>query len=254
MVYDAREFARLRNCGLSISAIAWIVILVEPNASAICSPPGSSIPWRLLLASTPATSLAKGWALMLIAMMSPILVPPIYHVCLGSFARRRARSIAFFVAGYGAVWMAAGGVLLAVELARKGFAPQSYLPAAVAGLVALVWQTSPFKQTCLNRCHRHRPFAAFGIASDWELLCIGAEHGLWCAGSCSALMLFPMLLPEGHYAAMGAAGALMYCERLDRPKTPSWRWRGFGTAFRYLNLRWRGPGCGPAPSALGVKG
>jgi len=253
MVYDAREFARLRNRGFFISAIAWIAILDEPSASAICSPPGSSISWQLLLASNPTASLARAWALMLIAMMSPTLVPSIYHVCLGSFARRRARSIAFFVAGYGAVWMAAGGVLLAVKMVVKGLAPQSYLPAAVVGLLALVWQISTSKQTCLNRCHSHRPFAAFGIASDWDLLCMGVEHGLWCAGSCSALMLFPMLLPQGHCVAMGAVCALMYCERLDRPKTPSWRWRGFGAAFRYLSLRLRGPGSGPAPSALGVE-
>jgi len=54
-------------------------------------------------------------------------------------------------------------------------------------------------------------------------------------------MLFSTLLPEGHFLAMVAVSALMFCERLDPPKTPSWQWRGFGTALRYLHLRVRGP-------------
>jgi hypothetical protein len=58
-----------------------------------------------------------------------------------------------------------------------------------------------------------------------------------------------MLLPQGHFVGMLAVTALMFCERLDPPKTPSWRWRGFGTASRYLSLRLRGPLCSPPPWA-----
>jgi predicted metal-binding membrane protein len=256
MIYDAKEYARLRNSVLSISLISWMVILVgqvELRASSCCPAMGSATSLEMLLASNSATSLAGGWALMLAAMMAPMLVSPIYFIRISSFARRRPRSIAFFVAGYGAVWMAAGCVMLALELAAIWLAPQSYLPATVIGLVALVWQASPFKQRCLNRCHSRRALAAYGTAADWDVLRMGLEHGFWCTGSCWAAMLFPMLLPQGHLVAMAVVAILMFCERLDPPKTPSWRWRGFGTALRYLSLRLRDPKCGRVPFAPGCE-
>jgi predicted metal-binding membrane protein len=190
----------------------------------------------MLIAANPPPSLASDWALMLVAMMSPMLVAPIYHIRISSFARRRTRSIAFFVAGYGAVWMAAGAILLVVAIAAKWFLPQSYLPATIVGLIGIAWQASPFKQRCLNRCHSHRPLAAFGFSADFDVFRLGFEHGMWCVGSCWAAMLFPLLLAEGHFVAMAAVSILMFCERLDPPATPSWRWRGFGAALRCLSL------------------
>jgi predicted metal-binding membrane protein len=253
MIYNAKEYARLRNAVLTISLSAWIIILIGPHALSCCAAKGSARSLETMFAASPAASLIMAWTLMLIAMMSPTLVPPIYHVRISSFARRQGRSIALFVAGYGAVWLAAGGVLVAAELAATWLAPQSYLPAAVAGLIALVWQASPWKQRCLNRCHSHRPLAAFGIAADWDAIRLGLEHGFWCTGSCWATMLCPMLLPQGHLVAMAAVSALMFCERLDPPRTLSWRWRGFGTVSRYLSLRLRGPQCGSVPLVPGAQ-
>jgi predicted metal-binding membrane protein len=245
MIYNRREYARLQNCVFSISLIAWIVILLEPNTSSCCAPKQL----EMLLALSPAVLQARNWGLMLIAMMAPTLVPTLYHIRISSFVRRRVRSIAFFAAGYGAVWIAAGSVMLAIELGAMWWAPQSYLPAGAVAAVALVWQASPLKQRCLNRTHSHRALAAFGAAADWDLFRMGWEHGLWCTGSCWAAMLFSILLPEGHSLAMVAVSTLMFCERLDPPKTPSWQWRGFRTALRYLHLRVRGPRSRPLPFA-----
>ena len=237
MIYNSREYARLQKRVFSISLIAWIVILLEPISSSCCAPKQL----EMLLALSPAVLHAGNWGLMLIAMMAPTLVPALYHIRISSFVRRRVRSIAFFAVGYGAVWIAAGGVILAIALGVMWWARQSYLPAGAVAAVALVWQASPLKQRCLNRTHGHRALAAFGAAADWDLFRMGCEHGLWCTGSCWAVMLFSTLLPEGHFLAMVAVSALMFCERLDPPKTPSWQWRGFGTALRYLHLRVRGP-------------
>ncbi len=244
MIYDAKEYARLRNAVVLVSLIAWIVILigeVEPRVASCCLVRGSAKSLQMLFALNPATSLARGWLLMLVAMMAPMLIPAIYHIWISSFAQRRARSIALFACGYGAIWMAAGGILFAVEFAAIWLAPQSYLPAAIAGLVALLWQASPIKQHCLNQCHDHRPLAVFGVAADWDALRMGLEHGVWCVGSCWAIMLFPMLLPQGHFIAMAMVSVLMFCERLDPPRKPSWHWRGLGTASRHLSLRLRNP-------------
>ena len=251
MLYNSQEWARLRNAVLAVSLIAWIIILLEPRVPSCCSANGAVASWKMLLAANPPGSLAIDWALMLVAMMTPMLVAPLYHIRISSFARRRLRSMALFVAGYGAVWMATGAVIVAVELASTWLIPRSYLPAIIVGFVALVWQASPFKQRCLNRCHGHRPLAAFGIAADLDALRLGLENGLWCTGSCWAAMLFPMLLPDGHFVAMGAIALLMFCERLDPPRTPDWRWRGFGTAARCLSLRPRGSDPDPVPLTVG---
>jgi hypothetical protein len=139
-----------------------------------------------------------------------------------------------FLAGYAAMWMVLGGVLLAIDLAAKLFAPQSYLPAAGVALMALAWQFSPIKQRCLNRCHVQRELAAFGAPADLDALRFGMTHGSWCAGSCWALMLFPMLLPRGHFVAMATVALLIFGERLEEPKPPCWRWCGLGKAMRIL--------------------
>ncbi len=235
MIYNSRDYGQIRNFVLFISLIAWIVILVEPHASSCCTAASSPNSLATLLASNPTTSLARGWALMLIAMMAPMLVAPIYHISSSSFAQRRGRSIAVFVASYGSVWLAAGCIMVPMELAGRLLVAHPYLPAAVVGLAALFWQVSPFKQRCLNRCHYHRPLAAFGRAADWDVFRLGLEHGLWCIGSCWATMFFPMLLPQGNVSAMAAVSTLMFCERLDPPKPLAWRCRGFGSAACYLS-------------------
>jgi predicted metal-binding membrane protein len=183
----------------------------------------SLVSFQMLLAMNPLSSLAAGWALMLVAMMSPTLIAPIGHIFERSFKRRRARSVTLFVLGYAAIWMTAGSVLLAARLGLSLLAPQSYLPAAVVGLIAFVWQCSPIKQRCLNRGHNHSELAAFGIAADRDAVRFGITHGIWCVGSCWALMLFPMLLAEGHLAAMVVVTFLMISERLEQPRSLSWR-------------------------------
>jgi predicted metal-binding membrane protein len=62
----------------------------------------------------------------------------------------------------------------------------------------------------------------------------GFTQGMWCAGSCWALMLFPMLLPQGHVTAMAVVTLLIFSERLERPKPLSWRLRGPEMALRIL--------------------
>jgi predicted metal-binding membrane protein len=167
-------------------------------------------------------------------MMLPTLAAPIGHIVERSFNRRRARSIGLFIFGYAAIWMAAGAVLLSTRIALNWLVPQSYVPAVVVGIIAVVWQCSPVKQRCLNRNHNHRELAAFGLAADLDALRFGVTHGIWCVGSCWALMLFPMLLSEGHLVAMAAVTVLMISERLEQPQRLSWRLRLRGKLMRIV--------------------
>lgn len=190
--------------------------------------------FQMLLAMNPLSSMTAGWVLMLVAMMSPTLIAPVQHILKRSFKRRRARSVALFVVGYAAIWMAAGGVLILATLTLNLLFPQSYLPAIGLGIVAIVWQCSPIKQRCLNRGHNHSELAAFGMAADLDALRFGITHGIWCVGSCWALMLFPMLLSEGHFAAMAAVTFLIISERLEQPRPLSWSLRLRGKLMRIL--------------------
>lgn len=238
MTISTRERARVNILVLLISAIAWAVLLVNAGSTATLShcpvtdSGASPVSFRALLEMNPLSSLTAGWALMLVAMMAPTLIAPIHHVRERSFKRRRARSVALFAVGYAAIWAAAGGVLIAAVLTLNLLAPQSYLPAAGAGVIALVWQCSPVKQRCLNRGHNHSELAAFGVAADLGALRFGGTHGVWCVGSCWALMLLPMLLPQGHFAAMAVVSYVMASERLEGPRPLGWHLRFPGKLMR----------------------
>ena len=240
MTISPQQRARISVPILVISAVTWMMLLVNPGSIMIfthcpVTDSGASlVSFQMLLAMNPPSSLTAGWALMLFAMMSPTLIAPIRHVVERSFKRRRARSVTLFVVGYAAVWMTAGSVLLTAKLVLSLLAPQSYLPVAVVGLIAFVWQCSPTKQRCLNRGHNHRELAAFGIAADLDAVRFGITHGAWCVGSCWALMLFPILLSDGHFAAMATVTFLMISERLEQPRPLSWRLRVRGKLMRIM--------------------
>jgi len=225
----AREVARVRYPVFAISMVAWAVLLARPSGVNNYCPSMEGSP----------RAIAAGWVLMLVAMMAPLTIPALHHIRLTSLARRRGRAFAMFVAGYGAVWMACCIPFAAIERAVPSVAPDSYLPAIFAVFVALIWQASPLKQICLNRCHDNRPIAAFGLEADLDVLRFGLTHGAWCVGGCWALMMFPMLLPEGHLAAMAAVAVLVFCERLEDPEPPRWQLRGLGRASRILIARTR---------------
>jgi predicted metal-binding membrane protein len=219
---------------LLISAATWMMFLACPWVAMTHVHLPGGVSGRslnssdVLLVLNSLATLAAGWALMLIAMMLPTLIAPIHHVLDRSFKRRRARSVVLFLLGYTVIWMVAGGLLHAIKFALHLLAPEPYLLSAGVALGVIVWQCSPTKQRCLNREHNHPELAAFGIAADWDALRFGTLHGIWCVGSCWALMLFTILLSHGHLAAMAAVTFLMISESLEQPRLVRWRLRGPG--------------------------
>jgi predicted metal-binding membrane protein len=169
---------------------------------------------------------------MVAAMMLPLLSAPVRHVRARSFTQRRARAITLFITGYAMIWMAAGVILLALLVVIQLIPLESPLLVASVALIALIWQFSPLKQRCLNHGHAHPELAAFGAAGDTDALGFGFTHGTWCVGSYWALMLLPLLISHGHIVVMAAVALWLAAERLDKPLTPRWRWRGPGKAAR----------------------
>ena len=255
MTFRIREQTRVTIAILLISAIAWLMLLVNSGSimylahhpqmaigsgalthahHSMFDSEVSLASFQMLIEMNSIPTLAGGWAVMLAAMMLPTLIRPIYHIRERSFKRRRARSVTLFVVGYAAMWMVAGGVLIAVVLMLNLLAPHSYLSAVVVGIIAFVWQCSPLKQRCLNRGHNHRALVAFGIAADLDALRFGITHGVWCVGSCWALMLVPMLLLQGHVAAMAVVTFVMISERLEQPRPLRWHLHFPGKLLRIV--------------------
>jgi len=239
MTHAAQERLQVRVPLLLLSATAWILLLAQPSGIAMpmhhmAAMPGATRPVSHDMApphSSPA-SLALGWALMLAAMMLPLLNAPVRHVRARSFTQRRTRAIMLFIMGYATIWMVAGVVLLALSVVIQLIPLQSSLFVAPVAFTALVWQCSPVKQRCLNQGHVHPEMAAFGVAADLGALRFGFTHAVWCVGSCWALMLLPLLVSRGHLAVMAAVALWLAAERLERPLTPRWRLRGAGKAAR----------------------
>jgi predicted metal-binding membrane protein len=231
MTPAARERLRVRAPMLFFCFAAWMLLLLEPRfvLFPVGCPAGmqtmsSSASLQMQVAISQPGSFATGWVLMLAAMMAPLLIAPVRHVRDRSFSRRRARAIGQFVAAYVAIWIAVGFILLKLVMAaRLVTSGSSFLLAITA--VALIWQFSPIKQRCLNRCHSHPALAAFGLTADLDALRFGVSHGMWCAGSCWALMLLLLVVSRGHLALMAAVTLWLVAERLETPIPPRWRWR-----------------------------
>lgn len=240
MTASERERRRVTSGLMLLSAMGWMMLLAVPGSEvglSYCRGMGAEWSWpsfRALLTISPLTSLTVDWMLMLIAMMAPTLIAPVFHVHQRSFKHRRARSIALFAIGYGAIWLIAGVFMLTVKLMANVAALPSVWTAAAMILIALVWQCSPFKQMYLNRSHNHSELSAFGSAADRDAFRFGITHGVWCVASCWALMLVPMLLAHGHTVAMIVVTILMIGERLEGPRPLRWRLPGPGKLTRIL--------------------
>lgn len=173
------------------------------------------------LAITPLHVVLSSWALMLIAMMPPLLAMPLTHVWRASLPRRRVRALAGFLLGYCALWMAAGLLLSAVALLLSMLFAQAALPLSI--LFAVLWSASPWHRAALNRGHRLQRIGLFGWKADRDCLGFGLSHGFWCISACWAWMLVPLLVHHGHIPVMMLAGAIMLAERLAPGARPRWR-------------------------------
>ena len=144
-----------------------------------------------------------------------------------------------FLAGYMTVWMCAALGLQAIVLAARWISPSPLAYFGLTAAAALIWQASPAKQGCLNRCHRRPQLAAFGAAADRDAFAFGLTNGVSCAGACWALMLLPLSVADGHIIVMAFVALFVLAERLERQAPSAWRWRGACKAFRIAAMHLR---------------
>lgn len=237
MTAAARERLQVSMPIFFVSATAWIVLCFAPahtGASSICQAKmQDAAPKNVLLAPGAPFSFIAYWALMLTAMMLPALIKPIRYIRDSSFTRRRVFAIALFLFGYAAIWIWVGIPLVMIAVTARAIAP-GYVVLLIATTIVFLWEFSPAKQRCLNRCHADAPLDAFGFTANLSALRFGLVHGMWCVGSCWLLMLVPWLFSRGHVVAMAVVSTWIFAERLDAPRHPRWRWRMPAKALRIV--------------------
>ncbi|MDC6180582.1 DUF2182 domain-containing protein [Ralstonia solanacearum] len=217
---------------LLASAAGWGLLWRDGSGlslSAFClsvASPVGDLAVRIIAAftSAPPSTLLRDALTMLLAMMPPLLATPLLHLWRRSLTRRRAQAIALFLLAYLAVWLPACLLLRLLALALESLPDTDRLAVPLpALLVALAWQSTPLKQACLNRCHSQPPLAAFGWRADRDALVYGVDHGVWCVGTCWALMLIPLAAGTAtHGAWMFAVMWIALLERIRAPAHVAW--------------------------------
>ena len=159
------------------------------------------------------------WVVMMAAMMVPAVTP---MVLAYRAVQDEPGDSGLFLAGYLAVWAAAGLVGYALlEMGRHldggFFAWDRAGRFAAAGvlLAAAVYQLTPSKNACLSRCRSRRASLRAGRRGGRDgALRLGIEHGAWCLGCCWALMAALFALGAMSVAWMAVVFVLIAAERL----------------------------------------
>ena len=167
--------------------------------------------------------LVAGWTLMLVAMMLPTSLP-LVSLFYGITAQRpnRGRLMVLLLTGYLSIWVAFGVLVHLGDLALHNIAEHAMwlhnheLIAAATLLVAGLYQFSPLKYKCLDKCRSPLSF----IMAHWRgrrdqarSFLLGVHHGLFCVGCCWALMLLMFGVGVGSFSWMLALGGVMAIEK-----------------------------------------
>jgi predicted metal-binding membrane protein len=137
---------------------------------------------------------ALPWALMVVAMMLPTILPAARWISLSVRWSRRLRAPALFALGYLTVWITAGVAALAA-LRPHHIVPGGRWVIVAALTIAVGWELTPWKLRFLRACHRLRPIPPSGWRAEWGCVQRGITTGGSCLGAGWAMMS-PMLVAD----------------------------------------------------------
>ncbi|MFZ6642295.1 DUF2182 domain-containing protein [Undibacterium sp. TC4M20W] len=168
-------------------------------------------------------TMMANWLLMLLAMMSPLLAQEMTYLWQRSLARRRLRALLLFVIAYLLIWSLAGAFIMLASLVLRLVIGDMRWCFAILLALALLWQISPAKQYCLNRCHSRPRLAAFGWQADRDSLRYGLQAAFWCGGTCWAWMLAATAAGPAHFPFMLITSAWLLIDRQAPGRVPAWQ-------------------------------
>ena len=188
----------------ALTLLAWLYLVRLHDETADMADMGMAIEaWTLHDALTAVVM----WAVMMIAMMLPSVMPAVLlhrRVIQARLERgvRHSGSDVLLLAGYFSVWVAFGAVAYAIGMTLATAAMRSIrvsvlVPAATGVALAAAggYQLTPWKQSCLRHCRSPLDFFVrheIRRASDsWRF---GVHHGAYCAACCWGLMVIQLVL------------------------------------------------------------
>jgi predicted metal-binding membrane protein len=179
------------------------------------------------------------WVVMMAAMMLPSVAPTVALYSRMTKARAPLRPL-LFTAGYFLVWGSVGVLAFAVASLGSGIDGDVLAwdragrwIAGVTLIGAAVYELTPLKDTCLQKCRSPIGFL-LGAWRDGHAgaLQMGTRHGAWCVGCCWALMASLFALGVMSLAWMALLAGLIAAEKL----LPWRRVATYGTAALLLCL------------------
>lgn len=165
-----------------------------------------------------------GWTVMTLAMMLPTSLPLIatFQTIAGQ-RQDRPLLVTLLIGGYVAIWTLVGFLVYAAGVIIQelpAFSPwlqaHAYVGGALVLLLAGVYQFTPLKRRCLDKCRSPLSF----VLAYWQgerdrrnAFRLGVHHGLFCVGCCWALMLLMFGVGVSNLAWMLMLGAVMAVEK-----------------------------------------
>lgn len=197
---------------LGLAAVAWWDLLRRGDV--LCAAIAAPWQWGDL-----GMAIAM-WSIMMVAMMVPSAAPMAMTFARVQRHRRAtgqvATPLALFVAGYVLVWTAWSVGAATLQWAMQSLLllshhltlESSWLAGAVL-IAAGIYQWTPLKARCLVHCRSPLGFFLARWREGWAgALGMGARHGLYCVGCCSALMA--LLFVVGVMNMVWVAGLTAY--------------------------------------------
>jgi predicted metal-binding membrane protein len=164
------------------------------------------------------------WIVMTIAMMLPTSLPLI--TLFDTITHQRpthTRLVLLLVGGYLVAWSLFGVVIYASDYFLHQIighvhwlAENAWLLGTVALMLAGIYQFTPLKHLCLEKCRSPLSFIAehwHGRRETREAVSLGVHHGLFCVGCCWSLMLLMFAIGAGSLGWMLVLGAVMAVEK-----------------------------------------
>ncbi len=208
----------------SISVLTWrhMVFLDQAmnmdNMAGSWMPPKSGHAWS----SIDFTNTLSMWGVMMVAMMMPSVI----HMVLGFIRIFRERNsnkstyfgTLFFLLGYFLIWLVFCVVMTALQWQLHTLAVLSPMMEsrniifnAFLLMLAGLYQLTSFKAVCLAHCRNAHYFRKDCHSRPSAM---GMHHGLYCVGSCWALMLMMFAVGVMNLMWMGLITFMVVLEKI----------------------------------------
>jgi len=180
---------------LVTAALAWAWMLWESYSRrqwSCCNPGASTL------------DEARGWLLMVFAMMVPFTYVSLRRLAEKSYRTRRFRALLAYLAGYVGVWMLPLAAVIPLRVYPLGH--EALLATALcAGAAA--WAVHPLRERLFLRCHREIPVRPLGWKADYDACRQGLTQAFPCIGGCLPLMLACTI--THHHIVMMVGGLIL---------------------------------------------